>query len=77
MKNYDIYNPLTTIEPEVGEEFTINNIQTTYQCICDPDINSNVSGCDLCGLIGYCSTHGNRIHCEGSHRQDGNDVYFI
>lgn len=75
MKNYDLNNPSTIIEPEVGEEFTLNNIQIIYQCKCDTDIESDDCGCDLCGLVSYCC--GNRIHCNGDDRKDGNDVYFI
>ena len=75
MKNYDLNNPSTIIEPVVGEEFTLNNIQITYQCKCDTDIESDDCGCDLCGLVSYCC--GNRIHCNGDDRKDGNDVYFI
>lgn len=77
MKNYDIDNPLTIIEPEVGEEFTINNIQITYKCKSDDDITTDDCGCDLCGLISYCAIHGKRIHCNGAHRKDGNDIHFI
>lgn len=76
MKNYDIYNPLTIIEPEVGEEFTINNIQVTYKCKSDDDITTDDCGCDLCGLISYCAIHSKRIRCNGAHTKDGNDVHF-
>ena len=77
MKNYDIDNPSTIIEPEVGEEFTINNIQITYQCKSDEDITTDECGCDLCGLMSWCVIYGKSIHCNGDERKDENDVYFI
>lgn len=77
MKNYVINNPSTIIEPEVGEEFTIDNIQITYQCKCDSDIEADATGCDFCGLLGYCTIHDHRILCNGVERKDGNDVHFI
>lgn len=78
MKNYDIiYNPSTIIEPEVGEEFTINNIQITYTCKSDEDITTDECGCDLCGLMSWCTIYGKRILCNGDYRKDGKDVYFI
>ena len=76
MKNYDIYNPETIIEPVIGEEFTINNIQITYKCKSDEDITTDDCGCELCRLINYCSIYGKKIHCNGADRKDGKDVYF-
>ena len=75
MKNYDIYNPETILEPAIGEKFTINNIQITYTCKSDDDITTDDCGCDLCGLVSYC--YCNRIRCNGDERKDGKDVHFI
>ena len=77
MKNYDLNNPSTIIEAEVGEEFTINNIQIIYQCKRDDDITTDDCGCDLCGLIDYCTIHSKRIRCNCAYRKDGKDVYFL
>lgn len=77
MKNYDIDNPSTIIEPEVGEKFTINNIQITYTCKNDEDITTDDWECDLCGLMSWCTIYGKRILCNGEYRKDGKDVYFI
>lgn len=70
IKNYK----LSTIEPEVGEVFTLNTITTKYKCIENVDSDGCSDFNEACDFIdGVCSF----MLCSKGIRKDNKDVIFI
>lgn len=57
------------IEPEIGEEVTVETNEYTYSCIAEEIKDSSCDGC-LFDSLQKCEY----IRCSGRFRRDGNDI---